>query len=49
MSASASSPPAGEENKQEAAPVRHYKGINDLNKVMLLEVRGSSRSVDCAC
>lgn len=49
MSASASSLPAGEENKQEAAPVRHCKGINDLNKVMLLEVRGSSRSVDCAC
>jgi hypothetical protein len=32
MSASASSPLASEE-KQEAAPVRHYKGVNDLDKV----------------
>jgi hypothetical protein len=36
MSASTSSPPAGE--KQEAAPVRHCKGVNDLDKVMLREV-----------
>jgi hypothetical protein len=41
MSASTSSPLAGEE-KQEAALVRHYKGINDLDKVMLREVQGSS-------
>ncbi|CAD6261926.1 unnamed protein product [Miscanthus lutarioriparius] len=45
MSASASSPPAGEENKQEAAPVRHCKGVNDLDKVVLREVRGSSAEV----
>jgi glucose-6-phosphate 1-epimerase len=37
MSASTSSPPTGEE-KQEAAPVRHYKGVNDLDKVVLREV-----------
>jgi len=34
MSASASSLPAGKE-KQEAAPVRHCKGVNDLDKVVL--------------
>jgi hypothetical protein len=39
MSASVSSPLMGE--KQEAAPVRH-KGVNDLDKVVLREVRGSS-------
>lgn len=44
MSASASSPPAGEE-KPEAAPVRHCKGVNDLHKVVLREVRGSSAEV----
>jgi hypothetical protein len=44
MSASASSPPAGEE-KQEAAPVKHCKGVNDLDKVVLHEVRGSSAEV----
>ena len=26
-------------------PVRHYKGINDLGKVVLHEVRGSSAKV----
>ena len=40
MPAPVSSPPAGEE-KQEAAPIRHCKGINDLDKVVLHEVRGS--------
>jgi hypothetical protein len=44
MSASASLPPAGEE-KQEAVPVRRCKGVNDLDKVMLREVRGSSAEV----
>jgi hypothetical protein len=44
MSASASSPLASEE-KQEAAPVRHYKGVNDLDKVVLHEVRGSCAEV----
>lgn len=44
MSASASSPAAGEE-KLEAAPVRHCKGVNDLDKVVLREVRGSSAEV----
>jgi hypothetical protein len=42
--ASVLSPPAGEE-KQEAAPVRHCKGVNDLDKVMLREVRGISAEV----
>jgi hypothetical protein len=37
MLASMSLPPASEK-KQEAALVRHYKGINDLDKVMLREV-----------
>ena len=45
MSASASSPPAGEENKQEAAPVRHCKGVNNLDKVVIHEDRGSSAEV----
>ena len=44
MSASASSPLAGEE-KQKAAPVRHCKGVNNLDKVVFHEVRGSSAEV----
>jgi hypothetical protein len=44
MSASTSSPPASEE-KQEVAPIRHCKGINNLGKVVLREVRGSSVEV----
>ena len=44
MSASTSSPPAGEE-KQEVAPVRHCKGVNDLDKVVLREVQGNSAEV----
>jgi hypothetical protein len=40
MLASASSLPAGEE-KQEAASVRHCKGVNDLDKVVLREVRAT--------
>jgi len=43
MSASASTP-AGEE-KQELAPVVQCKGVNDLDKVVLREVRGSSAEV----
>ncbi|CAO2044063.1 unnamed protein product [Urochloa humidicola] len=43
MSASASSSAA--EGKQEAAPVTHCKGVNDLDKVVLREVRGSSAEV----
>jgi hypothetical protein len=37
MLASASSSPVDKE-KQEAAPIRHYKGVNDLDKVVLHEV-----------
>jgi hypothetical protein len=40
MLASVPSPPAGEE-KQEAPPVRHCKGVKDLDKVMLCEVQSS--------
>ena len=43
MSALVSSPPAGE--KQEAPPIRNCKGVNDLDKVVLPEVRGSSVEV----
>jgi len=45
MSASASSSSAAEENKQEARPIMHCKGVNDLDKVVLHEVRGSSAEV----
>lgn len=46
MSASASSPAAAAgDEKQEAAPVRRCKGVNDLDKVVLREVRGSSAEV----
>ena len=45
MLASASSPAA--EEKQEAAPVTHCKGVKDLDKVVLREVRGSSAEVLC--
>ena len=44
MSALASWPPTGEE-KQEAAPVRHCKGVNNLDKVVIHEDRGSSAEV----
>jgi hypothetical protein len=55
MSASALLPPVGEE-KQEVVPVMHCKGVNDLDKVVLRQVHGSSaevpgchsRSVACA-
>ena len=43
MSASASTPAA--EEKQELAPVVQCKGVNDLDKVVLREVRGSSAEV----
>lgn len=46
MSVSASSPAAAAgDEKQEAAPVRRCKGVNDLDKVVLREVRGSSAEV----
>ncbi|KXG22206.1 hypothetical protein SORBI_3009G171800 [Sorghum bicolor] len=45
MSASASSSSAAEENKQEARPIMHCKGVNDLDKVVLHEVRGSSAEI----
>jgi glucose-6-phosphate 1-epimerase len=48
MSASASSPAAAEEKQEAAAaPVTHCKGVNDLEKVVLREVRGSSAEVRC--
>jgi hypothetical protein len=48
---------AGGRGEAGAAPIRHCKGVNDLDKVVLREVRGSStevpvchsRSVVCAC
>ncbi|KAG2575345.1 hypothetical protein PVAP13_7KG428400 [Panicum virgatum] len=43
MLASASTPAA--EEKQELAPVVQCKGVNDLDKVVLREVRGSSAEV----
>jgi hypothetical protein len=44
MLASASSSLANKEKKG-AAPIRHYKGVNDLDKVVLHEVWGSSAEV----
>jgi hypothetical protein len=41
MSALASSSRPVSDKKQEATPVKHCKGVNDLDKVMLHEVRGS--------